>query len=164
MNAVEAVRAGSRAALDEVFRAGGDLDAVDRNGATPLIAAAESGRLDLLKFLLQCGVSLNAQDKSGQTALMVAAGKGDVYSVKHLLTAGANPNLVAILETERLLLRRQTGDDIPALVALWSDPQVTRHLGGPRERTVRPLACHREVDRGAGRPLRPSRKGHRGQP
>jgi ankyrin repeat protein len=83
MDAVEAVRAGSRAALDQVFRKGGDLDAVDKNGATPLIAAAETGRLDLLKFLLQCGVSLNAQDKFGQTALMVAAGKGDVYSVKH---------------------------------------------------------------------------------
>ncbi len=95
MDAVEAVRAGSRAALDEVFRKGGDLDAVDKNGATALIVAADSGRLDLLKFLLQCGVSLNAQDKFGQTALMVAAGKADVYSVKHLLAAGANPNLVA---------------------------------------------------------------------
>jgi [ribosomal protein S5]-alanine N-acetyltransferase len=41
---------------------------------------------------------------------------------------------VTILETERLRLRRQTADDIPALVALWSDPEVTRHMGGPRER------------------------------
>jgi [ribosomal protein S5]-alanine N-acetyltransferase len=40
-----------------------------------------------------------------------------------------------IFETERLLLRRQTAADIPALVALWSDPEITRHLGGPRERT-----------------------------
>jgi RimJ/RimL family protein N-acetyltransferase len=39
-----------------------------------------------------------------------------------------------ILGTERLLLRLQTAADIPALVALWSDPEVTRHLGGPRER------------------------------
>lgn len=39
-----------------------------------------------------------------------------------------------ILETERLLLRRQTADDIPALVALWTDPEVTRYLGGPREK------------------------------
>jgi len=39
-----------------------------------------------------------------------------------------------ILETDRLLLRLQTVDDVPALVALWSDPDVTRHLGGPRER------------------------------
>ncbi len=40
----------------------------------------------------------------------------------------------AILETGRLLLRRQTADDIPALVALWSDPEVTRYMGGPRDR------------------------------
>jgi RimJ/RimL family protein N-acetyltransferase len=39
-----------------------------------------------------------------------------------------------ILETERLILRFQRASDVPALVDLWSDPQVTRHLGGPRDR------------------------------
>jgi ribosomal-protein-alanine N-acetyltransferase len=39
-----------------------------------------------------------------------------------------------ILETDRLILRVQRASDIPALVDLWSDPQVTRHLGGPRDR------------------------------
>ncbi|MFP4345028.1 MAG: GNAT family N-acetyltransferase [Anaerolineales bacterium] len=40
-----------------------------------------------------------------------------------------------ILETERLQLRYQRAADIEALVDLWSDPKVTRYLGGPRERT-----------------------------
>jgi len=39
-----------------------------------------------------------------------------------------------ILETERLVLRRQRDDDVTFLVDLWTDPEVTRHLGGPRER------------------------------
>jgi [ribosomal protein S5]-alanine N-acetyltransferase len=42
------------------------------------------------------------------------------------------PSLI-ILTTERLLLRRQTSADAEFLVALWSDPEVTRHLGGPRD-------------------------------
>ncbi len=37
-----------------------------------------------------------------------------------------------LLETERLILRFQQVSDIDPLVDLWTDPQVTRHLGGPR--------------------------------
>lgn len=38
-----------------------------------------------------------------------------------------------VLETERLILRRQRSRDVAALVDLWTDPEVTRFLGGPRE-------------------------------
>jgi RimJ/RimL family protein N-acetyltransferase len=38
------------------------------------------------------------------------------------------------LVTERLLLRGLQPSDIPALVQLWSDPEVTRFLGGPRQK------------------------------
>jgi RimJ/RimL family protein N-acetyltransferase len=42
------------------------------------------------------------------------------------------------LETERLLIRSVVAADAVALAALWSDPDVTRHLGGPRDaETVR---------------------------
>lgn len=43
-------------------------------------------------------------------------------------------NSYPILETGRLLLRRQQESDIAALTDLWSDPQVTLFLGGPRDR------------------------------
>ena len=36
------------------------------------------------------------------------------------------------IETERLILRPMIAEDIPALVALWMDPEATRYLGGPR--------------------------------
>lgn len=41
---------------------------------------------------------------------------------------------LVIVETKRLVLRYQTPSDVASLVALWSDPEVTRHLGGPRDR------------------------------
>jgi ribosomal-protein-alanine N-acetyltransferase len=40
-----------------------------------------------------------------------------------------------LLETERLLLRPIQPSDISALVKLWSDPDVTRYMGGPRNTT-----------------------------
>jgi len=39
-----------------------------------------------------------------------------------------------ILESQRLILRRQQASDFTDLVDLWADPEVTRYLGGPRDR------------------------------
>ena len=39
-----------------------------------------------------------------------------------------------ILTTERLLLKRLEKSDIPFLVDLWSDPEVTYYMGGPRKK------------------------------
>jgi ribosomal-protein-alanine N-acetyltransferase len=39
-----------------------------------------------------------------------------------------------ILETERLTLRYQQPSDVAPLVGLWADPDVTRYMGGPRDR------------------------------
>ena len=38
-----------------------------------------------------------------------------------------------VLETERLFLRTTDADILDSMVALWSDPEVTRHIGGPRD-------------------------------
>ncbi len=37
------------------------------------------------------------------------------------------------IETQRLILRNTQPSDIPALVSMWSDPEVTRFMGGPRD-------------------------------
>ena len=39
-----------------------------------------------------------------------------------------------ILKTDRLSLRHLQESDIPALIELWCDPDVTRYMGGPRDR------------------------------
>jgi RimJ/RimL family protein N-acetyltransferase len=42
---------------------------------------------------------------------------------------------IPTLETRRLVLRGQGIADLDDLLAMWSDPEVTRHIGGkPRER------------------------------
>ena len=38
-----------------------------------------------------------------------------------------------LIETARLLLRNLVPEDIPGLVRMWTDVEVTRFLGGPRE-------------------------------
>lgn len=37
------------------------------------------------------------------------------------------------LETPRLLIRRLQAEDAASLAAIWADPTVTRHMGGPRD-------------------------------
>lgn len=37
------------------------------------------------------------------------------------------------LETERLILRNLEERDVPAVIAIWTDPDVTRYMGGPRD-------------------------------
>ena len=39
-------------------------------------------------------------------------------------------NAIPNLETPRLLLRGHRADDLPAVAALWSDPEVVRHITG----------------------------------
>ncbi|MHC4451503.1 MAG: GNAT family N-acetyltransferase [Planctomycetota bacterium] len=38
--------------------------------------------------------------------------------------------------TKRLRIRAEHPDDEEACIALWSDPEVTRHVGGPRDPNV----------------------------
>src|SRR6185437_3089757 len=61
---------------------------------TPLMRAAEAGRVDEVRRLLQRGADVNEKlaDVGGLTALMVAARRGRLEVVKILLQAGADPN------------------------------------------------------------------------
>lgn len=43
---------------------------------------------------------------------------------------------LTIVETPRLRLRHIRKADLPALIALWTDPEVTRYMGGPRGETA----------------------------
>ncbi len=78
---------------------GADINALDEEGATPLIEAAGFGRLAIVKMLLQRGANLETRSNSGGTALHAAAcdcalaTMPDTYDVvKLLLEKGANIN------------------------------------------------------------------------
>lgn len=65
-------------------------------GCTPLIRAAESGRLREVRALLASGTDVNARAGAGHTALMFAANEGHLEIVKALLAAGADPNAFGV--------------------------------------------------------------------
>ena len=59
---------------------------------TPLMRAADAGRIDEVRRLLQNGADVNEKIDGGLNALMLAARRGHIEVVKVLLQAGADPN------------------------------------------------------------------------
>lgn len=91
----QAVVSGDRIAVQRVIRSGGDVNAANRYGVTPLLLAAQRGRGDLIELLLKAGASVTiaeARLPEGQTLLMHAARTGDIASLKGLIAAGSNVN------------------------------------------------------------------------
>ncbi len=78
----------------ELFlEAGMDPNALDVNGYTATMLAAEQGNTDAVKLLLQRKASPNVQGVEGSTALMQAAFHNRPDVVEVLLNAGADPLL-----------------------------------------------------------------------
>ncbi len=78
----------------ELFLAAGmDPNALDVNGYTATMLAAEQGNTDAVKLLLENKASPNVQGIEGSTALMQAAFHNRPDVVDSLLNAGADPTL-----------------------------------------------------------------------
>jgi ankyrin repeat protein len=69
----------------------GDLkvNAVNRDGLTPLVVAVKEGNSSAVGLLLRNGANVNAVDQHGLTPLHISARKGDLKSVKQLLMCSA---------------------------------------------------------------------------
>ena len=85
-----AARHGSPTHIKILLEAGANVNAVDLNGNTPLIDAAESTKN--VEILLEAGANIHAQNSLGDTALFRASYAGDPNNVMKLLAAGANVN------------------------------------------------------------------------
>ena len=48
----------------------------DRQGQTPLFLAAESGRIEVVRYLLEHGARVDIKDDTGKTPIDAAAGGG----------------------------------------------------------------------------------------
>ena len=84
----------SAADVRACLRAGGDPDARDNNGFTPLHTAAVKGHAAVIAALLEAGADPNVQSYDyGHTPLHRAAQHGNVAMVMALLEAGADPNV-----------------------------------------------------------------------
>ena len=77
---------------------------------TPLMAAASSGRTDMVKFLIDKGADVNARDKQGTTALMAAAFGGHVPTGRLLLDRKADVNMADVSGRTALMATALGGD------------------------------------------------------
>lgn len=76
-----------------LIRAGANVAAATRAGATPLQLAAINGSAPMIQTLIAAGADPNARlSKYGDTALMMAARTGKTEAIKVLLDKGANVN------------------------------------------------------------------------
>jgi ankyrin repeat protein len=64
------------------------VNAVCKDGATPLYVAAEFGHVDVVKRLVQAGADLEAPFQTGATPLYIAAYKGHADVSKTLVKLG----------------------------------------------------------------------------
>lgn len=72
---------------------GADVNAVDKNGWTPLHAAAQEKAVAAARLLLRAGAKVDVPDKQGNTALFraVSSSKGDGAMIQLLRAHGADP-------------------------------------------------------------------------
>ena len=80
------------AKVDQLVRAGANVNAANDTGVTPLWAASLNGSAPIVKRLLDAGANPDAALLSGETPLMAAARAGKSAAVEALLARGANPN------------------------------------------------------------------------
>ena len=87
---------GSAAMIDALVAAGADVNYPATTGATPLMMAAMSGRVDAVRHLIQHGAYANARDfTNGQTPLMFAAWENRAAVITELAAHGAHVGLTS---------------------------------------------------------------------
>jgi ankyrin repeat protein len=100
---------------------GADVNAIDADGNTALMEAANFAHLNLVKFLVEHGANVNAAATlggyTGYTALIYAAQRGHVKVVKYLIKHGANINA-----------KKKNGDTALSLAENNSHTEVARIL------------------------------------
>ncbi len=106
---------------------GADLNAVDSDGMTPLMAAVVAGQVETALELIRQGVDVNVSTDSGWTALHAAARRGDTEVVRALCDAGVDVNARV---TEKLMCGMTplhlagTVATASALLAAGADPSA----------------------------------------
>ncbi|XP_055998778.1 uncharacterized protein LOC125653998 isoform X1 [Ostrea edulis] len=79
--------------MEELVKAGADVNLQDRRGNTPLIAACKGGHVSIVEELVKAGADVNLQNDYGNTPLIAACKGGHVSVVEELVKAGADVNL-----------------------------------------------------------------------
>ncbi|MBN1652334.1 MAG: ankyrin repeat domain-containing protein [Deltaproteobacteria bacterium] len=72
------------------MESGAPVDAIDPNGNTAPIAAANNGYADAVNMLLKYGANPNTRNYRGETALMLAAAAGHATVASLLIESSAD--------------------------------------------------------------------------
>src|SRR5689334_12684732 len=94
-----AAQMGNAAVIAPLIAAGASVSATTATGATPLMEAAHSGNVEVVRTLIENKADLNVKETAnGQTALMFAAAADRIDVVKLLLEHGADVNATSRVE------------------------------------------------------------------
>ena len=113
---------------------GADPNLAERDGDTPLIAAARVGYLDAAELLLRRGAKVDATNKMNETALIVAVQQRELPIVRLLLAKGADPN------------RTDSAQGYSALDYAKRDPRARDILAAIEAATRKPPAKSDKLD------------------
>ena len=144
--------------IKALLDAGADVNRADRDGYTPLIRAAQTGKRETARLLLEKGARPDARTVFGVTPLFLAAAYGDLPTVRILLAHGASVNLRTVqgktalhkaafdgsIEVVRLLL--SNGSDVNAREDDGSTPLADAVIGLHAASVELLLTCGARVD------------------
>jgi uncharacterized protein len=136
----DAVKSGNRTAIRDLLKQHADVNAVDSEGATPLIWAVQNDDAETVQLLLKSGASANVSSRNGITPLSLAAINRDAAMAEALLKAGADPNAVAPGGETVLMDAARTGD-APLVELLVSHGANLRARGAAFGETALMLAA-----------------------
>ena len=85
---------GRASEVENLVRAGEDLEVRDDNGRTPLLVAAYRRDPAVAKALIEAGANINALDNQSYDAVTIAAVANDLPMLKLLLASGANARAI----------------------------------------------------------------------
>ena len=86
---------GNSAQVQELLKAGANVNTSGAAGTTALIEAALNGHLEVVNLLLGAGAEVNRKDAQGRSALWAAVYAGQNEVLSKLLEAKAEVNVIA---------------------------------------------------------------------
>jgi uncharacterized protein len=119
---------------------------VETGGFTPLLFAARSGHVDVVRALIAAGAPVDDAAADGTSALVIASHSGHAQAALALLEAGANPNAAGSGYTAlHIAIRRGDVSVVKALLARGADPDVRLVKATPARRLSDDVALARPL-------------------
>lgn len=106
---LEVAEDGDVSDIEDLLRAGANVNAVILGDGTPLIAAAGDGRLEAVRYLLDRGADPNLPASGDGNPLIAAAREGHLDVVRLLLDRGADPNGAVVGDGNALIMAAREG-------------------------------------------------------